>query len=497
MAEEIYSVRPLLAVLIPWVSLFAVFLMPVTRPKLKKYIHIMGSVITFAVILSLFPDIMQGTKVGIFLIPGIGQTSFHLSIDGLGYYYGLVISFMWMLSTIYSHGYIEHRENRYYSFLALCNSFLLGCAFSQNMYTFFLFYELMTFAAYPLIIHDDSPESHRAGLKYLIYAISAGTVLFFAVIAHYYWGGGNLSLISNGTFNPGTMSPTVLYVIFFAYLVGFGVKASIMPLHGWVTDAHPIAPSPASALLSGVILKVGAFGIIRVVLNVYGLNLFRSLSLGVYLAAVAAVTIVVASILAISQDNLKKRLAFSSIGQVSYILLGLSLGTYAGVLGGLVQVAHHAIVKGCLFLCAGIIAKKTGKGNISEMAGIGYKMPVTMVCFTIAVLAMMGTPFTVGFVTKWLLGAGAIEGDNLIPIGVLIISALLNAIYFLPVVYKAFLNHPENETVPKILFRGESSYYMLAPVVILAALIIISGTFSEMTGLPLSQLTQALAHLMD
>jgi multicomponent Na+:H+ antiporter subunit D len=364
------------------------------------------------------------------------------------------------------------------------------------MFTLFIFYELLTFAAYPLIIHDETAEAHRAGIKYLVYAVSASAVLFFAIAAHYYWGGGNLSLVSSGTLDPGTLSLSSLYIIFFAYLAGFGVKASIMPLHGWVTDAHPIAPSPASALLSGVILKAGAFGIIRVVLNIYGLDLFRSLNLGTYLGILATFTIIAASILAISQNNLKKRLAFSSIGQVSYILLGLSLGTFAGVLAGMVHLAHHALMKGCLFLCAGNIRRKTGIGNISDMAGIAYKMPITMACFSVAALAMMGTPLTVGFVSKWLLGTSAIEGENWIFIAVLLLSTLLNASYFLPVIYKAFLHHPANETVPGITFRSESSYVMLAPVIILAGLIIAVGTLTEMTGLPISQLTRAISDLM-
>jgi multicomponent Na+:H+ antiporter subunit D len=352
----------------------------------------------------------------------------------------------------------------------------------------------MTYASYPLIIHEGTDAARRAGTKYLIYAVLAGAVIFFAIAAHYFWGGTNLSIVSNGVLSLTTASRTALTFIFFAYLAGFGVKAAFIPLHGWVPDAHPAAPAPASAVLSGVILKAGAFGIIRVILNVFGLELFKELNLSIYLAVIASITIVIASIIALTQDNLKTRLAYSSIGQVSYILLGLALASYDGVLGGVMHIAHHALMKSCLFLCAGIIMARTGKHNISEMKGIGYKLPITMACFTIAALAMMGTPPSVGFISKWLIGVGALEAGSPGYIAVLLVSALLNAIYFLPIIYHAFFERPDGEEQLEFhLVKNEASRTMLVPVMVLAFLIIAGGVLVKLPGFPYSEVSKAMA----
>ncbi len=420
-----------------------------------------------------------------------------LTVDTLGYYFALILSFLWMLATLYSISYIDHKENRFFAFMAMCESFILACAFGANMFTYFIFYELMTFGSYPLIIHEETTQARRAGYKYLVYAVSAGTVLFFAIVAHYFWGGGNLSFGAYGTLTLASASRAALMVIFFTYLARFGVKAAIMPLHGWVPDAHPAAPSPASALLSGVILKAGAFGIIRVVFNVFGVNLMRDLGVFIVMAILACITIVVASVFALTQDNLKRRLAYSSIGQVSYIILGLSMLTYDGSLGGVMHLTHHALMKGCLFLCAGVILVKTGKKNISEMKGIGYKLPITMICFAVCALAMMGTPPSVGFITKWLLGSGSLEAGLPIYIVILLTSALLNAAYFLPIIYIAFFQWEDGDEKPKLHFGKEADHKLVVPVVLLAALAIVVGVWVTVPGFPYSLANPVMEKIYD
>jgi len=361
MADEMSSIRPLIAVLLPLVALLIALAIPGEHGRLRKAIHAAGSLSAFGVVLSLLPGVLRGDVYGIELIPIVERISIHLTTAGFGYYFGLSLAFLWSLATIYSLGYIDHRGVRYYGFMALCNSFLLGCAFSQNIVTYFVFYELMTLASFPLIVHEGSDAARRAGIKYLKYAIPAGAVILGAILLHYFMGGGDLSLVSSGTLGLDTASGAVLTLIFLTYFFGFGVKAAIVPLEGWVPDAHSIAPAPASALLSGIILKAGAFGIIGVVFNIFGLEIFRALNLWVYVAVFASVTIVIASVRALTQDNLKRRLAYSSVGQVSYILLGTALATYLGVLGGMMHLAHHALMKACLFMCSGIILRKTGK----------------------------------------------------------------------------------------------------------------------------------------
>lgn len=487
MNNEIHSVQPLIAILLPTISLLGILVIPRNRWRLKRGIHVGGSLGTFIAVLSLLPGILDGKVYGIELIPIVERVSIHLTVDALGYYYGLALAFLWLLATIYSLGYIKHNDDRYFGFLALCNSFLIGCAFSHNMFTYFIFYELMTLAAFPLIIHEGTDAARAAGIKYLKYAIPAGAVILFAILMHYFWGGGDLSIVSLGALSLDATSKTVLTVVFLTYFAGFGVKAAIVPLEGWVPDAHPAAPAPASALLSGVILKAGAFGIIRVVLNVYGLDQFHALNLWIYIAVFASITIVLGSVRALAQDNLKRRLAYSSVGQVSYILLGIALASYHGLLGGIMHLAHHALMKGCLFMCSGIILKKTGKTHISEMGGIGYKIPITMICFSICALAMMGTPLTVGFISKWLLGSGALQVDRPGFIAVLLVSALLSAAYYLPIIYTAFFRKPETDSEHQTLqFKGEVNHTMLWPTLILAALVILAGIWVTLPGFPLS-----------
>jgi multicomponent Na+:H+ antiporter subunit D len=491
--ESTFSVWPLIAMLLPWVSLLAIMAMPRKNKRLRLWICFLGTLATFGVVLSFLPGILDGNTYTIKLASVVEGLDIRFTVDNLGYYFSLIVSFLWMLATLYSISYIDHKENRFFIFMALCESFILGCAFSANMFTYFIFYELMTFGSYPLIIHEETDMARRAGYKYLVYAIFAGTVLFFAIVANYFWGGGQLGFGRYGVLSLEIASRAALTTIFFTYLAGFGVKAAIMPLHGWVPDAHPAAPSPASALLSGVILKAGAFGIIRVVFNVFGVELMRELDVFIVMAVFACITIVLASVFALTQDNLKRRLAYSSIGQVSYIILGLAMLAQDGALGGVMHLTHHAIMKGCLFLCAGIILVKTGKKNISEMKGVGYRLPITMICFTVCALAMMGTPPSVGFITKWLLGSGALQAGLPVYVVILLVSALLNAAYFLPIIYIAFFRWEGDEeeghgegSRPKLVFGKEADHKLVVPVIILASLAIIVGVWVSVPGFPYS-----------
>jgi multicomponent Na+:H+ antiporter subunit D len=491
-----FSVIPLIAILLPWVSLVVIIAMPKKSRRLRLWLCFLGSLATFGVVLSLLPGILDGSTYTVKLASVVEGLEMRLTVDTLGCNFALILSFLWMLATLYSISYIDHKENRFFAFMALCESFLLGCAFSSNMFTYFIFYELMTFGSYPLIIHEETAMARRAGYKYLVYAIAAGTVLFFAIIAHYFWGDGQLGFGQYGVLSLEFASRAALMAIFFTYLAGFGVKAAIMPLHGWVPDAHPAAPSPASALLSGVILKAGAFGIVRVVFNVFGIELMRELSVFIVMAVLACITIIVASIFALTQDNLKRRLAYSSIGQVSYIILGLAMLAQDGALGGVMHITHHALMKGCLFLCAGVILVKTGKKNISEMKGMGFKLPITMICFSICALGMMGTPPTVGFITKWFLGSGSLEAGLPIYLVVILSSALLNAAYFLPIIYIAFFrwdgDEDEEAQKPRLVFGKEADHKMVVPIVILTAMVIIVGIWVTVPGFPYSTANPAV-----
>ncbi len=475
------SVLPSIIVFTPWLTLLAAALWARKRPKLARGFYTAITVATGLLILPIFGRALDGGVLRQHLVKVLPGIDLAFRIDTLGFYFGLILAGLWVAAGVYSLGYIHERHTRYYCFLALTLSFCLGVAFSANMFTLFIFYELMSLATYPLIIHEETALARRAGLKYLIYSISAGAVILAAVLLQYFYGE-TLSFVGHGTLSLATVSKPVLLTIFSIYMLGFGVKACIMPLHGWVPDAHPAAPAPASALLSGVILKVGAFGIIRVLYDVFGIDLLRKLGVGLPMLYVASFTIIVASLFAIPQTDLKRRLAYSSVAQVSYIILGLFLLSNQGAVGGLLQIAHHAVMKGTLFLCAGIIIHETGKHEIGEMAGIGSRLPLTMMAFSIAALGMMGTPATCGFITKWELGLGAIQAHRSYFIVVLLISALLNAVYFLPIIYLAFFKNKE----PLQFSKRETGPSMLVPTLILGTLVVVLGIFVTVPGLPYS-----------
>lgn len=484
MSKSTASILPVIIFFMPWLALIGAFLWGKSRPRLAKAVYIGSISATLLAILPLMPRALDGAVTTQKLVGVAPNINLAFRVDTVGFYFALLLAVLWLLCAIYSLGYIHARETRYYCFLTLNLSFCLGVALSANMFTLFIFYELMTLFTYPLIIHEETEQARRAGLKYLVYSVSAGAVILLALILQYYYGG-TLSFLGHGTLKLSQVGKPVLLTIFSIYMLGFGVKACIMPLHGWVPDAHPAAPAPASALLSGVILKVGIFGIIRVVFDVFGIELLHILGLSLPMLIVASFTIIVASLFAITQDDLKRRLAYSSVAQVSYIVLGLFLLTPDGATGGLLHIAHHAFMKGCLFLCAGVIIHETKKKNVSEMDGIGSRIPLTMAAFAVAALGMIGTPLTCGFITKWFLGLGTIQAHRPYFIAVLLLSSLLNAIYFLPIIYVAFFKGRSPGDESRLLKR-ETKRSMLVPVMITGCMVIVLGVFVTVQGFPYS-----------
>lgn len=481
MSKQVNSVLPVIIVFVPWLALLGALFWGKKRAKLAKAVYVGSTAVALLLILPFYQRVLDGVVSNQNLLTVIPKIRLAFRVDTLGFYFALLLAALWLLTTVYSLGYINTKETRYYCFTALNLSFCLGIAFAANMFTLFIFYELMSLFTYPLIIHDETEEARRAGLKYLVYTISAGTVLLAAILMQYFYAG-DLSFQGQGILGLSKVGQPILLTIFSLYMLGFGVKACIMPLHGWVPDAHPAAPSPASALLSGVILKVGAFGIIRVMFDAFGIDLLRTLGVALPMLWVASFTIVVASLFAITQDDLKRRLAYSSVAQVSYIIMGLFMLSRDGAMGGLLHIAHHAFMKGTLFLCAGVIIHETGKRKVSELSGIGSRMPLTMAAFSIAALGMMGTPLTCGFITKWELGVGAIQAHRPYFIAILLISALLNAVYFLPIIYVAFFKGNPIER----FFSRETAGTMLVPLLITAAFVVILGIFVTVPGLPYS-----------
>ena len=350
------------------------------------------------------------------------------------------------MTSFYSMGYMrgldEHAQTRYFAAFAASVSAAVGVAFAANLLMLFVFYELLTVATYPLVTHDETDEARAAGRKYLTYTFGGGVAALAGSIL-VFWLTGTTAFTPGGIAGLGTADVTLARVTFVLLATGFGVKAALMPLHSWLPDAM-VAPTPVSGLLHAVaVVKSGVFGIARIVLDVFGPDVLAELGMGVLLAAVAAFTLVVASVIALRQDNLKRRLAFSTVSQLSYIVLGLAVLHPYSLVGGLLHIPAHAFMKLTLFFCAGAIHVETHTDDISDMAGIGKRMPLTMTAFGVAALGMAGIPLLAGFVSKYFLLIGTVTTGDLLFTGALLVSGILNIAYFWPVVYAAFFESPD------------------------------------------------------
>jgi multicomponent Na+:H+ antiporter subunit D len=452
---------------------------------------LVASTAKLAIVLSMLPGSLAGTVYIYDLVdfpPGIG---IGLRADGLGMFFALVSSTLWVVTTIYAIGYMKgkHARVRFFGFFALCVSTTVGIAFAENLLTLFLFYELLTVCTYPLVIHDETPEALKAGRKYLVYTLSAGALILLGVVLVQHLAG-TLTLSTPGVLSLAAGRP-MLGATFLVLVAGFGVKAAIMPLHGWLPTAM-VAPTPVSALLHAVaVVKAGVFGLLRVIYNIFGVDLLAVLGYTSWLALFASFTIVAGSLLALAQSNLKLRLAYSTVSQLSYIVLAASLLTPLAALAAIAHIANQAFAKITMFFVAGAIERTTGRTHIHELAGIGRVMPWTMGAFTIAALSFIGLPLFAGFITKWFLSLGALQAGAWWFVLLMVASSLLNAAYWLPILYLAWFREPRG------LPRGvhEAGALLLVPTLISAAYVLLLGMTSRIPGMPFS-LAQAVVRFV-
>jgi|AntRauTorcE11898_2_1112593.scaffolds.fasta_scaffold00002_131 formate hydrogenlyase subunit 3/multisubunit Na+/H+ antiporter MnhD subunit len=458
---EITSIRPLAAVLVS-----AVVIVPILasrgRPNLREGWTVLAAVTKLSLVASMVPGVLGGevyvTDFGTF-VPGV---DFALRADPLGILFGLLASLLWLVTSFYSIGYMrgldEDDQTRYFAAFAGSLSAAIGVAFASNLLVLFVFYELLTVATYPLVAHDETEEARAAGRKYLAYTFGGGVAVLAGSIM-VFWLTGTAATTATTAFTPGgiaalaTAEPAFARLAFALLVTGFGVKAALMPLHSWLPDAM-VAPTPVSGLLHAVaVVKSGVFGIARVVLDVFGPDVVADLGMGLPLAGVAAFTLVVSSVIALRQDNLKRRLAFSTISQLSYIVLGIAVLHPLSITGGLLHIPAHAFMKLTLFFCAGAVHVETHTDDISNMAGIGERMPLTMTAFGVAALGMAGIPLVAGFVSKYFILLGTVSTGGLVFTGALLLSGVLNVAYFWPVVYTAFFESPTSSD-PKPVVEG-------------------------------------------
>lgn len=485
MTESIPAYRILIPALIPLVT--ALLIMATgKRPNLRESVSVTGAVLTFLSVASLLPCVLGGAAtcdLNLFTFyPGI---SIKLHIDALGMLFATTASFLWILAAFYCIGYMrglnEHAQTRFYVCYAISVGAAMGAAFSGSLLTLYLFYELISIFTYPLVMHHQDAEGYDGARKYLIYLMFTSKAFLLPAMALTWVLAGTLDFSTSGVvagiFPAGAdrLLVTIAYLLCF---FGFA-KAGVMPFHNWLPDAM-VAPTPVSALLHAVVVvKVGVFSICRIMLSLFGTNLLNDLGLGLFTAYFVSFTILCASVIALTKTNLKARLAYSTVSQLSYIILGVAMLTPHAITGGLLHIANHAFSKITLFFAAGAIFVASGKKDISELGGIGYRMPFTMIAFGIASLSMIGIPPVAGFVSKWYLAVGSMNIHNNIILAVLIISSLLNAGYFAPVFFTAFFGEPPaGEAVATgSLEKQPLIAIMVVPLFITAIISVLIGIF--------------------
>jgi multicomponent Na+:H+ antiporter subunit D len=481
-SQTIESTRVLIPLVITLLSPFVLWLFR-KNINYREGVSFVAAALSFISILSMVPAVLRGSVWAYTLVTFFPGVSLRFAVDGLSLIFGLVATFLWFFATSYNIGYMrtlkEHAQTRYYFCFALAIFGAVGVAFSGTIVTLYLFYEVITVCTYPLVAHHQDEEGFQGARKYLVYLMGTSKLFLLpAMILTYVQCGTldfNLTNITTGIFPP-TANPTLVAITYFLYLFGLA-KAALMPVHNWLPSAM-VAPTPVSALLHAVaVVKAGVFSVSRIMLSVFGVGLLSKLGLGLTTSYLAAFTIVVASIIALTKDDLKARLAYSTVSQLSYIIIGIGMLTPMGVTGGLLHIAHHAFAKITLFFAAGAIYAATHLKKIPQMDGVGRKLPWTFGAFAIASLSMIGMPPVCGFVTKWYLANGAIGIHNYILLLALLSSTLLNAGYFVPVIYRAFFR-PAAPGVDHSHFK-EAPLVMVVPLCLTAVISVTLGIFPQ------------------
>jgi len=458
-------------------------------PNLRESVTLVTALCLLLLVLSLLDKVQQGGRPAARVVETLPGLSIAFEAEPLGVLFALLASFLWLVTSVYSIGYMrghgEAHQTRFYACFAVALGSTMGVALAGNLFTLFIFYELLTLTTYPLVTHSGNAAARHAGRVYLGLLLGS-SVMFFLLALIATWSLTGTLAFRHGGILADVVSPGTAGILLTLYLFGIG-KAALMPLHRWLPAAM-VAPTPVSALLHAVaVVKAGVFTVLKLAVYIFGLDYLAEIPLTQWLMYVAAATLLLASLIALRQDNLKLRLAYSTIGQLSYIVLGALLATPAGVLGGGLHMVMHAFGKITLFFCAGAILVASGKTRVSEMRGLGRRMPLTMTAFLIASLSIIGIPPLGGFWSKWFLGLATLDAGQLAMLGVILISSLLSAAYLLPIPLRAFFTNGEPQP--------QATQLREAPLACVAALLLTAfgclGLF--LVPEPLYRLLQLLA----
>lgn len=488
---------PLGLVLLSVAVAVVIFPLPQRLARLRSTVNLVGAVTKLVLVMLLVPPVVADGARPEFAVPflptGGGEAiSLVLRVDPLALFFAGLSAVLWLLTTIYAIGYLKGTayQSRFFGFFSLCVAATVGISFSGNLITFLVFYELLTLVTYPLVAHWGDEKSLKAARLYMRYALGGGVAVLVGVV----WltmEAGPADFAEGGAADVAEFaagSPTVAVIIFALLVGGLGVKSALVPLHSWLPAAM-VAPAPVSALLHAVaVVKAGVFGIVRVVDDVYGIEVAWELGVLTPLLVVASITIIYGSYQALRQTEIKRRLAYSTVSQVSYVVLGVTMFSMAGTAGGVVHLVHQGIMKITLFFCAGLFAESMGAHKISDLRGAGRRMPWTSAAFTVGAFGMIGLPPTAGFISKWQLGLGALDSPHPWVLVVLVVSSLLNAAYFLPVVYNLWFGEKNGEQEnddASAHQRAPEPWLLLVPALCTAAFALIVGLAASLPFSPL------------
>lgn len=488
---------PLLLLATSLVPGLAIFFCPEHFDRTRTTLNLTGAVTKVLLVGALIPAAVAGERFEwrSSFVPGI---DFVLRVEPFGLYFLALSATLWLLTTIYAIGYLGKSadRSRFFGFFGLCVAATTGIALAGNPVTFLIFYELLTLTTYPLVVHNRTKDALAGGRTYLTYTLAGGMFLLLGTV----WLTseiGSIDFSDRGSPEIAELAaskPVVAVAIFLLILAGLAVKAALVPLHSWLPKAM-VAPAPVSALLHAVaVVKAGVFGIVRLVDYIYGVEVASDLGVLTPLAIIASITIVYGSIQALRQDGLKARLAFSTVSQVAYVTLGVSVTSVLATTGAIAHIVGQGLMKITMFFCAGLLAEVLGLSKISQLSGVARRMPWTCAAFSVAAIGMIGIPPMAGFVSKWYLAAGAVDAGQQWVLLVLVTSSLLNAAYFFPIIYRMWWGEPDTSQLArqwateKQAARFEAPLPMLVPTVATAIGCVLVGVLA---GAPFSPLNLA------